>query len=709
MEEQRFKNAAIYVLLCASCIVSSGAAYAQTVSDELTCDVLGLEVGVYSDFKYRSSSSEAVYIGNAMQNNFGSYLSLRNKSNSGIVTTSSVGKVVSLSSTWYSQDGYNSGSTLHIYGRNTAYKSSAELYSNPGTLLGTLSPSNTTLEVDEYAYIGIRTNGKVAYLKDITLVWRLNSTLSDPGLSFEASSYETLLTNGTFRTALSKADGVSDIIYTSSNTSVATVDDNGLVTLLTEGKTTITASFNGNEKFSSGTASYTLNVITPKFEFNVESATVQIGAENKFPTLTNDYEETPVWSSSDVNVAIVDNNGTITLHGAGTATITAKLAEANVIASYSLIVNAQEEVTYSYIYEKVNSVADLVNNGYYLFADTTTIKGERIVLGALGSSNIKRDAVIVKEENNYLLCESVNKTGAAYEVILEKRTSGTDTYFFRMTNGKYLRYGGTENSSSTNLTEKAYSSSDNNLKWKLTSEKDVFCFKSVIANDRILGYYKSSDVFGAYSSGNNSLYLYRRIGTVEIKAKEGYATFYTDSAFVMPSGLEGSTITGVDNSTGELTMPWEYMAGEVPAGTPLLLRGEVGKYNYVILKGSTKTPSDNLLRGTEQETAIENDADTYFYKLAYSNGNLGFYWGAENGAAFTNGANKAYLALPISQSSNVNGFSFNFGSSTGISNVESKQVEDGGIYSLTGVRMNGNLKTLPSGLYLMNGKKVIVK
>lgn len=706
------------MLLCASSIVSSGAAYAQAVSDVLTKDVLGISDYVYGDFEGRTANSGAVYAGNASLTKSGtSFFTLSNSvQNSGIVTTSSVGSVVSVSSTWSSYDFDNIDKSLLVYGRNTAYESSADLYSsNPGELLGTLSSSNTTLEFEgKYAYIGLKAGkGGTAYLKDVTVEWELNSTLSDPELSFEASSYETLLSNGTFQAPLTKAEGVNaeDISYTSSNTTVATVNGNGLVTLLSEGETTITASFNGNEKFSSGTASYILTVSAPikkTFGFDAKSATVQIGAKNTFPTFTNDYDESPVWSSSDESVATVDNNGTITLHGAGTATITAKLAEANVIASYSLIVNAQEEVTYSYIYEKVNSVADLVNNGYYLFADTTTIKGERIVLGAycfLNSSNIKRYAVKVKEENNYLLCESVNKTGAAYEVILEKRTSGTDTYYFRMTNGKYLRY-----ANSTNLTESAYLSSDNNLKWKLTSEKDVFCFKSVIANDRTLGYYKSRDVFGAYSSGNNSLYLYRRIGTVEIKAKEGYATFYTDSAFVMPSGLEGSTITEVDTSIGELTMPWNYKAGiTVPAGTPLLLKGEVGEYSYVILRDDTDAPSDNLLRGTEQETAIENDADTYFYKLAYLNGNLGFYWGAENGAAFTNGANKAYLALPISQSSNVNGFSFNSGSSTGISNVESKQIEDGQIYSLTGVRMNGNLKTLPSGLYLMNGKKVIVK
>lgn len=50
------------------------------------------------------------------------------------------------------------------------------------------------------------------------------------------------------------------IIYTSSNQYVASVDDNGNVTLNSWGTTTITATFAGNNKYTQGTVSYELNV-----------------------------------------------------------------------------------------------------------------------------------------------------------------------------------------------------------------------------------------------------------------------------------------------------------------------------------------------------------------------------------------------------------------------------------------------------------------
>lgn len=50
------------------------------------------------------------------------------------------------------------------------------------------------------------------------------------------------------------------LIWTSSDESVATVDDEGNVTLVGEGTATITASFEGDDTYEAGSASYTLTV-----------------------------------------------------------------------------------------------------------------------------------------------------------------------------------------------------------------------------------------------------------------------------------------------------------------------------------------------------------------------------------------------------------------------------------------------------------------
>lgn len=92
----------------------------------------------------------------------------------------------------------------------------------------------------------------------------------DPGkenitLSFPKDSYEADIAAGaTSFTAptVSATPAVTGITYTysSSNEAVATVDENGAVTLVKKGTTTITATFAGNETYNPAEASYTLTV-----------------------------------------------------------------------------------------------------------------------------------------------------------------------------------------------------------------------------------------------------------------------------------------------------------------------------------------------------------------------------------------------------------------------------------------------------------------
>lgn len=53
---------------------------------------------------------------------------------------------------------------------------------------------------------------------------------------------------------------VSPLTFTSSDTNVATIDSNGVVTIVATGTTTITASFAGNDRYKPYSGSYTLNV-----------------------------------------------------------------------------------------------------------------------------------------------------------------------------------------------------------------------------------------------------------------------------------------------------------------------------------------------------------------------------------------------------------------------------------------------------------------
>lgn len=190
-----------------------------------------------------------------------------------------------------------------------------------------------------------------------------------------------------------------------------------------------------------------------------------------------------------------------------------------------------------------------------------------------------------------------------------------------------------------------------------------------------------------------------------------YGTYYTEDAFVMPEGVTGYTIT--DKNGESLTLNAAYPANEVvPAKTALLLKATEKpatkqEFTYTIVNSDKVAPADNLLHGSVEasETHVE-DATTY-YKLAQGEKGIGFYWANENGTAFTNGANKAYLAVK-GKLSQMRGFSFE-SMTTNINNVvaNTNNSKNAVIYDLNGRRVNS--LNAAKGVYIVNGKKVIVK
>lgn len=210
------------------------------------------------------------------------------------------------------------------------------------------------------------------------------------------------------------------------------------------------------------------------------------------------------------------------------------------------------------------------------------------------------------------------------------------------------------------------------------------------------------------------------LGKIKVTAKVGtftltsaqYGTYYTEDAFVMPEGVLGYTISE-DGKT--LKFNEAYAAGAVvPAKTALLLKATEEltankDYTYAIVNSDAVAPTDNLLHGSVVEATTNVEGAKAYYKLAKDEvDGLGFYYGAENGAAFTNGAHKAYLAVMTKTLSQMRGFSFD-SMATGINQVvaNAEQAKHTVIYDLNGRRVNS--LNAAKGVYIVNGKKVIVK
>lgn len=183
-----------------------------------------------------------------------------------------------------------------------------------------------------------------------------------------------------------------------------------------------------------------------------------------------------------------------------------------------------------------------------------------------------------------------------------------------------------------------------------------------------------------------------------------YATYYHDFGYMMPEGVKGGVVTDA-KVEGTLVVAYKYGSGSVvPAKSALLLNGAKNDYE-VALKLEETSEDVNLLKGTSDESLTTSDeAGAKFYKLANDKDKgIGFYWDAENGAAFTNSANKAYLAV-AGEASAAKGFALG-GVDTGIKEVTEVGKMAGKIYNLQGMQQKG----LQKGICIVNGKKFVVK
>ena len=135
-------------------------------------------------------------------------------------------------------------------------------------IAGTTSGNTVTFTVPEgtdasYFHINLTTKGKgtVKFTK-IEINYNAGAaTLLPAGLSFPEKTYLATLGEAFESPVLSK-DTNADVVYSSSDESVATIDAaTGVVTLLAGGKTTISATAEANDTYSAGSASYDLTVI----------------------------------------------------------------------------------------------------------------------------------------------------------------------------------------------------------------------------------------------------------------------------------------------------------------------------------------------------------------------------------------------------------------------------------------------------------------
>lgn len=538
-------------------------------------------------------------------------------------------------------------------------------------------------------------NAQITYIK----IYKRAVDLTATTLTLSAVPTEPIAIGGTFLSTPTLKAGEQilsgkTITWSSDNEKVATVDENGIVTGVAAGKANITAKFAGDDTYKTSTASYEIIVKgAPSLSFPQTSYTVEMSDVFSTPKLEGLPEGvTPVYTSSNTEVATVNTaTGEVKIVGVGTTTITVTSPNTDIYegatTSYELNVKAGiYKVEFDFTsnnwglpttnYKKEE--ASYTNGAGYTITFAQSNGGHRIIMG--------------KDSECYLI---FGKQGAtlslpAFPFAVSKiKVFGRDKASSKVTQNIYVG-------------EKAVSTQTTNA-----TENHIY---EIAEASQAAGNIYTLKVINAYNTQITKIVVYAKdetvAGAINIATEEGFGTFYTDKNYVLPQGLTAFGYTSIDGNN-TLTKSVEYVAGDiVPANTAVVVKGAKGSYNYYNTEETaTKTIEKNLLKGVTTDTRIEATSGVKRYILTRADdGILAFY--RTNTGNINVKANRAYLEVPTAMA--VASFSLE-GSATGINNVVTTAAKQG-IYTISGVRLNATTtKELPAGIYIVDGKKVIVK
>lgn len=433
--------------------------------------------------------------------------------------------------------------------------------------------------------------------------------------------------------------------------------------------------------------------IAPTVSFAQSEVTANLLSPDAFvaPELSSTSDGAVAYTSSNPDVATVDEDGLVSLVGQGTTTITATVAETDTYteatAEYTLTVTTLSE------FRKTATVT--TGKQYILTADID------------GTSHV---AKTVREGNGYdylyvndLTTANVMASADLYSFTLTAVEGG---FTIQQPDGRYL-YMNDDDYKTLNAGEEAGA----NAVWSIAQQADSTFMIQNVATGKYIQYSTTHTSFGCYRDAQDdgvlpSLYEKATLDVTDA----GYATLFSQHAIIVPEGMEAAVATNVVD--GRLAIDYRYPAGAViPASTGVLLKAEAGNHGYNVATTDATAPADNLLKGSVEDATTVGD-NCLFYMLSYDQNdeNLGFYWGAENGAAFTNEGGKAYLAVPQATANGAIGFALDGSLVTAIGQATADTNAPAKIYTIDG-RLMQQTRTadLPRGLYIVNGKKVIIK
>lgn len=495
--------------------------------------------------------------------------------------------------------------------------------------------------------------------------------------------------------------------YDSSNKSVATIGEtDGQITIVGAGTTTITATLASDPEVKSS-YELTVNKTTATLEFEQSIYTVNFDEIITLKAVSNNPDAQITYSATNGDWYIDETSGEF-LAGttAGSVTVTATMAESDKYTGATATCTVKIVDPNQQVYSDVITAADLKGeaNSYKDFSGVTKTSGAVYA----GNSANKNGSIQLRSDKSNSGIVATTSGGRISQIII--------TWDNSTANARQIDVYGNTNpyTSAAELYETSGNTNQSELIGSLAKGETTltiegnYPYVGIRSNDGALYIKDITFVWEKVSEPTT--------GSFSI-TDAGFATYYTDKAFVMPENVQGGIVTKANNETSQLTVSYNYQPGTVvPAKTPIVLKGEKGDYTVNYTTSEETAPAGNMLYGADN---VDADGMTFvegtnvkYYKLALGNdGKCGFYWGAPDGAAFEYTANRAFLAIDITDASQAPA-SFSLdgdGSTTAINGIMNGNGDSQKIYTVTGIYAGKSLNNLPKGIYIVGGKKVAVK
>ena len=199
--------------------------------------------------------------------------------------------------------------------------------------------------------------------------------------------------------------------------------------------------------------------------------------------------------------------------------------------------------------------------------------------------------------------------------------------------------------------------------------------------------------------------------SLNVVGEKSYATLYLPFDVQTDAGTKA--YYAAEAANGVITLK-ELEDGNTPARTAVVLINDAAetKATFTVTSGlaSVVDENANLLKGTLEAMQLDLSQGSSYYAMGRKDDKIGFYKFDNNGTTtITLGAYKAYLDTSAASNSSK-GFTFSFGDVNGIEEVSGSASGTQGrrqdaVYNLSGQRVS----QLSKGLYIVNGKKVVVK